>query len=328
MKFLVTGGAGYIGSHMVNLLLKKNCEVVVLDNLSTGHEYNIQDCEHLNIDIVDVENLSKKLNKRKFDGVFHFAGKSIVSESINNPELYYLNNITGTKNLLKVMLDNDLNNLIFSSSAAVYGKPELDFIDENANKAPINPYGKSKLQAEKNINQTSEQYGINSLCLRYFNACGADPDGKFGEDHVYETHLIPNILQSLLDPKEEFYVYGNNYQTKDGTCIRDYVHVNDIVDAHYLAFENFGVSRMQQAYNIGIGKGFSVLEIIKACEQVTKNKIDIKFKDKREGDPKSLIADNKSILADLNWNPKFTSMLNIIDSAWRWHTRRFELYGH
>ena len=328
MKFLVTGGAGYIGSHMVNLLLKQNSEVVVLDNLSTGHEYNIKDCEHLNIDIVDAENLSKKLYKRKFDGVFHFAGKSIVSESINNPDLYYLNNITGTKNLLKVMLDNDLNNLIFSSSAAVYGKSELDYIVEDTNKAPINPYGKSKLQAEKDINETSERYGLNSISLRYFNACGADPDGKFGEDHACETHLIPNILQSLLDPNEAFYVYGNSYPTKDGTCIRDYVHVNDIAKAHYLAFENFGVSRMQQAYNIGIGKGFSVLEIIKACEQVTKHKIDIKFKDKREGDPKSLIADNKSILADLDWNPKFTSMLNIIDSAWRWHTKRFELYGH
>ena len=328
MKFLVTGGAGYIGSHMVNLLLKKNLDVVVLDNLSTGHEYNIQDCEHLNIDLVDAENLSKNLNKRKFDGVFHFAGKSIVSESIINPNLYYLNNITGTKNLLKVMLDNDLNNLIFSSSAAVYGKSELDFITENVNKAPINPYGKSKLQAEKDINETSERYGLNSISLRYFNACGADPDGKFGEDHACETHLIPNILQSLLDPKEEFYVYGNNYPTKDGTCIRDYVHVSDIVDTHYLAFKNFGVSRMQQAYNIGIGKGFSVLEIIKACEQATKNKIDIKFKDKREGDPISLVADNKSILADLNWNPQFTSMTNIIDSAWRWHTKRFKLYGH
>ncbi|MDA9651754.1 UDP-glucose 4-epimerase GalE [Pelagibacteraceae bacterium] len=328
MKFLVTGGAGYIGSHMVNLLLKQNSEVVVLDNLSTGHEYNIKDCEHLNIDIVDAENLSKKLYKRKFDGVFHFAGKSIVSESINNPDLYYLNNITGTKNLLKAMLDNDLNNLIFSSSAAVYGKSELDYIVEDTNKVPINPYGKSKLQAEKDISETSGRYGLNSISLRYFNACGADPGGKFGEDHACETHLIPNILQSLLDPNEAFYVYGNSYPTKDGTCIRDYVHVNDIAKAHYLAFENFGVSRMQQAYNIGIGKGFSVLEIIKTCEQVTNSKIDIKFKDKREGDPKSLVASNKSILMDLNWNPQFTMMQDIIDTAWKWHTKRFELYGH
>ena len=326
MKFLVTGGAGYIGSHMVNLLLKKNSEVVILDNLSTGHEYNIQNCEHLNIDLLDTENLSKKLNRRKFDGIFHFAGKSIVSESINNPDLYYLNNITGTKNLLKVMLDNDLNNLIFSSSAAIYGKSEFEFITEDANKTPINPYGKSKLQAEKVINDISEQHGLNSISLRYFNACGADPEGKFGEDHACETHLIPNILQSLLDPKEEFYVYGNNYLTKDGTCIRDYVHVNDIADAHYLAFEKFGINRMQQAYNIGIGKGFSVLEIIKACEQITKNKIEIKFKEKRLGDPRRLVANNQRILKDINWKPKFISIVNIIDSAWKWHLNKFTNY--
>ena len=324
MKFLVTGGAGYIGSHMVNFLLKKNQEVVVLDNLSTGHAYNVQECELLNVDLVDDENLSKKLNKRKFDGVFHFAGKSIVSESIEKPDMYNLNNFIGTQNLLKAMLDNDLDNLIFSSSAAVYGNSSQDFISEESLKEPINPYGMTKLKTENYINEISSRYGLNSLSLRYFNACGADPDSNFGEDHRCETHLIPKILNSILDFNDKFYVYGNNYPTSDGTCIRDYVHVMDIAEAHFLAFNNFKDKNLAKEYNIGIGRGFSVLDIIHACEQVTKNKIEIKLKEKREGDPASLVANNKKILKDLNWKPKYISMFDIVDTAWKWHLNKFK----
>jgi len=321
MKYLVTGGAGYIGSHMVNYLKKNNAEITIIDNLSTGHLYNINECEFINIDLRDKDRLLKKLDKRKFDGVFHFAGKSIVSDSIKNPDYYYDNNIQGTKNLIDLIIKNDLNNLIFSSSAAVYGLPQKKIIDEQHEKKPINPYGKSKFEAENIIKAASLDYNLNTTSLRYFNACGADPSGIYGEEHSCETHLIPNILISVLKKDIELSIYGNNFPTKDGTCIRDYVHVNDIVEAHYLAINNFNKKTINDNFNIGLGQGFSVLDIVNACSEVTNKKIKFTYKEKREGDPPTLIADNKKIKDVLKWNPKYTSIKEIVKTAWDWHSK-------
>lgn len=322
MKYLITGGAGYIGSHMVNFLKKTNAEITILDNLSTGHLYNIIDCEFINLDLKDKDKLFKKLYKRKFDGVFHFAGKSIVSESLIDPKSYYENNIVGTNNLLELIVKNDLNNFIFSSSAAVYGNTSVDLISEDHTKIPTNPYGESKLQAEKLINKFSNNYNINTVNLRYFNACGADPSGDYGEDRVNETHLIPNALKSLVGKKNQFTIFGSNYPTKDGTCIRDYVHVNDIVKAHYLAMSKLKEATLKNEFNIGLGLGFSILEIIAACNTVTQKKIELEYGDKRDGDPPTLIADNKKIKSALNWEPEYTCIKEIIKTAWNWHSKK------
>ena len=322
MKYLITGGAGYIGSHMVNFLKKTNAEITIIDNLSTGHLYNTKDCEFINLDLRDKDKLLNKLHKSKFDGVFHFAGKSIVSESMIDPDSYYKNNIIGTNNLLELIIKNDLNNLIFSSSAAVYGNTNEKLISEEHQKIPTNPYGESKLKAEKLINEFSNRYNLNTINLRYFNACGADPSGDYGEDRINETHLIPNALISLIDKKNQFTIFGSNYPTKDGTCVRDYVHVNDIVKAHYLAMSKFNNQTFKDEFNIGLGLGFSVLEIIQACDAVTQKKIELKYVDKRDGDPPILIADNQKIKSILNWEPEYTNIKEIIKTAWNWHSKK------
>ena len=321
MKYLITGGAGYIGSHMCNFLRKSNSEITILDNLSTGHLYNTNGFEFIDLDLRDKDMLFKKLQRRKFDGIFHFAGKSIVSESLADPRSYYENNVTSTSNLLELMVKNGLNNLIFSSTASVYGNTSVELIAEEHSKIPTNPYGETKLRAEVLINKFSNKYKINTINLRYFNACGADPSGDYGEDRKYETHLIPNALNSLLNKKKELTIFGTNYPTLDGTCIRDYIHVNDIVNAHYLAMNKFSGNDLTSELNIGLGVGFSVLEIIDACNSVTNKKIQFKYGNKREGDPPILVADNKKIKSILKWKPEYTCIKKIIKTSWDWQSK-------
>ena len=299
MKFLVTGGAGYIGSHMVKFLLSKNHEVTVFDNLSTGKLINKNKINFIKVDLVNHKKLDQLMSKKKFDAVFHFAALSIVNESEKKPRKYYMNNVLGTKNLINSMIKYKINNLIFSSSASVYGVPKTKKILETHQMKPISEYGRNKKEIEKILAQLGKKKNFKSISFRYFNAAGADESAKIGENHKPETHLIPKILNLIKRQKKEVYVYGNSYKTIDGTCIRDFIHVNDIVRAHYYGLKKFKQKKCISNYNIGSGRGYSVLEIIRGIEKVTKIKLKIIFKKKRKGDPPILVADCKKILRDL-----------------------------
>jgi UDP-glucose 4-epimerase len=321
MKFLVTGGAGYIGSHMVKFLTSKKHDVTVFDNLSSGNFKNIGNSNFVKLDLLDIKKLDKFMSKSKFDAVFHFAALSIVEESEKKPNQYYRNNVVATKNLIKIMNKYKINNLIFSSSASVYGKPIKKKISETHQLKPISIYGKNKKEIEIILNDKAKKNNFKSISFRYFNAAGADKSAEIGEKHNPETHLIPKILESIKNNKKYFHVYGNNYKTRDGTCVRDYVHVNDIVRAHYYGLKKFKNKRCVLNYNIGSEKGYSVLEIVKAAERVTKKKINIIFKKKRTGDPPTLVANCKKILRELKWRPKYKDINLIISSAWKWHDK-------
>ena len=324
MKLLIPGGAGYIGSHMVKFAQEQGNDVVVLDNFSTGHTWSIKDCEIINVDLLDKEKLSKAFKGRYFDGVIHFAAKSIVSESIIKPNLYYENNFVGTLNLVNEMLRHDINNLVFSSTAAIFGNPATNKISENHPQVPINPYGKSKLMVETMLQDFCSAYGFNASCLRYFNAAGADESGDIGEMHDPETHLIPNILKSAHNGDNALNIYGNDYHTSDGTCIRDYVHVTDLAEAHLLALKKLKKERGFMAINLGSGNGFSVLDVINCCKKITKLNIRYNACERREGDPAVLVADNMYAKKLLNWSPK-RELDQIIDSAWAWHKASLKL---
>jgi len=323
MKFLVTGGAGYIGSHMVKFLLSKNHEVTVFDNLSSGKLINKNKINFIKVDLVNLKKLDKLISKEKFDAVFHFAALSIVNESEKKPRKYYLNNVLGTKNLINTMIKYNINNLIFSSSASVYGAPKTKKILETHKMSPISEYGRNKKEIEKILVQIGKKKNFKSISFRYFNAAGADESAKIGENHKPETHLIPKILNSVKRQKKEVYVYGNSYKTIDGTCVRDFIHVNDIVRAHYYGLKKFKQKKCILNYNIGSGRGYSVLEIIRGIEKATKVKLKIIFKKKRKGDPPILVADCKKILRDLKWKPKYKNINKIILTAWQWHKKSF-----
>ena len=262
MKLLITGGAGYIGSHMVKYAQELNHEVVVLDDYSTGHKWAVKDCEIICVNLLNQNKLSRLLKGHSFDGVIHFAAKSLVNESVNYPEAYYRNNIVGTLNLVNEMLKNDINDLVFSSTAAIFGNPISAKIDEAHPKNPINPYGQSKLMTEKMLRDISLARDFNVTCLRYFNAAGAHESGEIGEAHNPETHLIPNILRSAISNENKLRVFGTDYPTTDGTCVRDYVHVTDLAQAHLLGLTHMKENKGFSAINLGNGDGFSVLEII------------------------------------------------------------------
>ena len=321
MKYLVTGGAGYIGSHMVKLLESKENKVTVFDNLSTGKKSLLSKCNFIKLDLLDLKKLDREMSKIKFDAVFHFAALSIVSESEKKPKLYYKNNVLATKNLVNTMMKYNMNNLIFSSSASVYGKPKQKKISEGHEKKPLSIYGKNKLEIENYLKKMGYMHKFKSISFRYFNAAGADKSAKIGEDHDPETHLIPSILKSIKSKKNKFYIYGNNYKTKDGTCVRDYIHVSDIVRAHFDGLKKFKSKNCALNYNIGSEQGYSILEIIKAVEKVTKTKIQLIYKNKRKGDPAALIAKCDKIYKDLRWKPKYQDIHKIISSAWKWHNR-------
>jgi UDP-glucose 4-epimerase len=318
MKFLVTGGAGYIGSHMVRSIQEKGHEVIVLDNFLTGHRWAIKNCEVLNVDLTNLESLENNLKGRFFDCVFHFAGVSLVSESIDNPIKYFINNITGTTNLLSVMIKNDIKNIVFSSTAAVYGEPKNNLINEEDLKSPINPYGLSKLSIENILESLASMGLINSISLRYFNACGAHSSGDIGESHDPETHLIPNILKAIILNKK-FEIFGNDFETEDGTAIRDYVHVEDIIDAHFLAYEYLVKNKGYEYFNLGSNKGYSVLEILRSCENISKKHVNFEITNRRAGDPSILVANSSKASEMLKWFPK-RDLEKIIKSAWNWHS--------
>lgn len=321
---LVVGGAGYIGSHFVKNIVETH-EVVVLDNLSTGHHWAVDKRAYfIQGDLGDVITVQHIFDTYKIDAVVHFAAFSLVGESVTDPLKYYDNNVVGTLNLLKVMKDYQINKFIFSSTAATYGIPSVNKIDENTPTNPINPYGKSKLMVEHMLSDFAKSYGLNYVVLRYFNAAGAHVTGEIGEMHKPETHLIPLVLQNLLGQRECISVFGTDYSTPDGTCIRDYIHVTDISNAHSLALKGLLKESIKTAtYNLGNGNGYSVKEIIETCERITGKKANVQYIERRTGDPPRLVASAEKIYKELGWQAQ-SDIEDIIRSAWFWHRKNMD----
>ncbi|WML58966.1 UDP-glucose 4-epimerase GalE [Neobacillus sp. PS2-9] len=316
---LVVGGAGYIGSHLVKELVEKE-EVVVLDNLSTGHRDAVDSrAIFVKGDLGNEEDLQMVFRSYPIKAVMHFAAYSLVGESVVDPLKYYENNVAATLTLIKVMMKFKVKNFIFSSTAATYGIPEVDLIDETSVTAPINPYGHSKLMVEKILADFSKAYGLNYVVLRYFNAAGAHKSAVIGESHDPETHLIPIVLQQLLGQREKVAVFGTDYETPDGTCIRDYIHVTDLAEAHILALEALLTEKKSaEVYNLGNGLGYSVKEVIETCEKVTGVKANVEMADRRAGDPARLVASSQKIFTELGWKAE-RNLEQIIADAWNWH---------
>lgn len=324
-RILVTGGAGYVGSVCVGLLVSKGYEVTIYDNLSTGHTEAVTEGARLERgDLADTERLSKVMSGFKPDFVMHFAASCLVGESYENPLLYYRNNVAGGANLLQVMLSRDVKGLIFSSSCAVYGEPKRIPMEEGDPKNPINPYGKTKLAFENMLEDCGAAYGLSSVSLRYFNAAGAA--GKLGEDHDPETHIIPNVLKVPLGEVPGAKVFGDDYPTEDGTCVRDYVHVSDLAGAHERALDLLRQGKSDRI-NLGNGNGFSVKQVIKAAEQVTSKSIPFEISPRRKGDPAVLVASSAKASRVLGWKPSFASLESIIETAWKWHREHPSGYG-
>lgn len=319
MAVLVTGGAGYIGSHTVAELLDRGEEVVVVDSLETGHaDAVLGGTLHVG-DIRDRAFLEGVFQQHKFDAVIHFAAYSLVGESMSNPAKYYDNNVHGTQVLLEVMQQFGVKRIVFSSTAATYGEPERTPIEETFETNPTNVYGETKLTMERMMRWFDQVHGIRYVSLRYFNAAGAHESGRIGEDHQPETHLVPIVLETALGKRSEIAVFGSDYPTHDGTCIRDYIHVSDLADAHLLAVDYLRKDGASEIFNLGSGNGFSVLEVIRTAERVTGLPIPTAMRDRRAGDPAVLIASAGKAKAVLGWQPKRDNMEKIIESAWRWH---------
>ncbi|WP_035294275.1 UDP-glucose 4-epimerase GalE [Clostridium sp. KNHs214] len=319
MSILVCGGAGYIGSHMVAHLLENNKEVIIVDNLQKGHKESLLGGKLYIGDLRDSEFLDKVFKENSIEGVIDFAADSLVGESVKDPLKYFNNNVYSTINLLTAMKNFGVKYIVFSSTAATYGEPENIPILENDRTYPTNPYGESKLAVEKILKWCDNAYGIKYTALRYFNAAGAHINGKIGEDHNPESHLIPIVLQAALGTREKVSIFGDDYATKDGTCVRDYIHVSDLASAHLLALERLKRTGESKIYNLGNGEGFSVKEVIETCKRVTGVKIKSEITKRRAGDPATLIASSKKAMEELNWNPKYNSLETIIDTAWQWH---------
>lgn len=317
---LVCGGAGYIGSHAVRQLIDKGEEVIIVDNLETGHEDAIHPkAKFYNVDIRNEEELDKVFEENKIDEVIHFAANSLVGESMTNPLKYYNNNVHGTEILLKVMIKHDVKKIVFSSTAATYGEPKSIPILETDPTCPTNAYGETKLAMEKMMKWADVAHGVKFISLRYFNVAGAHASGEIGEDHNPETHLIPLILQVPLGKREFISIFGDDYDTHDGTCIRDYIHVIDLVDAHILAVEKLRAGSSSNIYNLGSGNGFTVKEMIEAARKVTGHAIPAKVCERRAGDPAKLVAASAKARKELGWKPQFENVEAMISSAWKWH---------
>ena len=319
MSILVAGGAGYIGSHMVAELLEAGEDVVVLDNLQKGHREAVLGGSFYEGDLRDDGFLDEVFGENDIEAVIDFAADSLVGESVADPLKYYNNNVVSTLNLLTKMKEYGVKNIVFSSTAATYGEPEEIPIPETHGTLPINPYGETKLAVEKALKWADNAYGIKYVAMRYFNAAGAHTSGMIGEDHDPETHLIPIIMQVALGKREALQIYGNDYETPDGTCVRDYIHVTDLAKAHWLALENLRKGGSSAIYNLGNGKGFSNREILDIARKVTG--IDIKAIDspRRPGDPAMLVASSEKAKRELNWKPEFDDLETIIGTAWKWH---------
>lgn len=319
MKILVTGGAGYIGSHFVKLLIENGHQVIVLDNLSRGHREAVpQNITFEDVDMLDTHALFDTIQAHLPAAVVHFAAYAYVSESVKNPGLYYQNNVVGSLNLIRLCAENGVKNFIFSSTCSIYGNPDKIPISEEQPSNPINPYANTKLMIEMMLKDFESSHGMKHAALRYFNAAGADPSGGIGESHNPEPHLIPIILEVALGKRKKVSVFGNDYNTADGTCIRDYIHVNDLANAHLKAIEYLISGNRSDIFNLGTGKGNSVLEIIEKSKVITKREILFEIVERRAGDPAILIADNKKAGEVLKWSP-LNSIEEIIETAWRWH---------
>lgn len=321
---LVVGGAGYIGAHMVKMLLKSGHQVVTLDNLSRGHRDAVAgQGDFVFGDIADRAGLDRLFTGYQFDAVMHFAGFFKVGESMINPSLYYQNNTAATLNLLDAMVAHQVKLFIFSSSATIFGEPNYLPIDEQHPKRPINPYGWSKWMVEQILADYDHAYGLRSICLRYFNAAGADPEGQLGGYHTDETCLIPLVLQAASGRRETVTVFGEDYDTPDGTCIRDYIHIEDLCQAHLLALEQLLNGAASAAYNLGNGTGFSVKQVINVAEAVIKKPVPVTMGARRPGDPLRLVADSKLAQTQLGWQPQYAQLETIIEHAWQWETKYY-----
>ena len=320
MSVLVLGGAGYIGSHTVYELIEQGEDVIVIDNLETGHKDAIHPkARFYKGDIRNLEFLDNVFSKEKIDIIIHFAANSLVGESMKNPLKYYDNNLLGTKVLLEQMVKHKINKIVFSSTAATYGNPENIPILEKDKTMPTNPYGETKLAMEKMFYWIDRAHGIKYVSLRYFNACGDHKNGLIGERHNPETHLIPNILQVALGTKECVNIFGTDYKTEDGTCVRDYIHVTDLAKAHILAMKYLQGNNKSDIFNLGNGRGFSVKEIVQAARNITGKEIKSQIAERREGDPDILVASNEKARRVLGWEPEYTNIEEIIDSAWKYY---------
>lgn len=327
MAVLVTGGAGYIGSHTVAALLDKGEEVVVLDNLYQGHKEALLGGKLYEGDLRDEALLDRIFSENEIDGVIHFAANSLVGESMTNPGKYYHNNVYGTLVLLEAMKKAGVSRIVFSSTAATYGEPEKVPIDEYDRTKPTNAYGETKLAMEKMISWFDVAHGIKNVSLRYFNAAGAHESGKIGEDHAPESHLLPLVLQVALGQREFISVFGDDYPTEDGTCIRDYIHVSDLADAHIRALNRLRDGGESAVYNLGNGTGFSVKQVIDVSREVTGHAIPAKVVPRRSGDPAVLIASSERARTELGWTPKYGDLRPIVESAWGWHSAHPNGYG-
>lgn len=317
---LVTGGAGYIGSHTVRALTRKGYKCVVVDNLSYGHREAVENAAFAQVDLRDKNALDAVFKQYGIDAVLHFAASSRVGESVENPRLYYENNVGGALNLLSVMLENGVRKIVFSSSCAVYGVPAKTPIDETSPLAPVSPYGQTKRVIEQILADYRAAYGLSYIALRYFNAAGASESGGIGESHAPETHLIPLVLQTILKKRGALSVFGADYPTPDGTCVRDYVHVDDLAQAHVLALEK--TDAFAGALNLGTGSGASVMQIVRACEAQTGLPCPLVVGQRRAGDPPVLTANARKAKEILNWEPVHSSLENIVKTAWQWESNR------
>lgn len=321
MAVLVCGGAGYIGSHVNKQLNKEGYETVVFDNLVYGHREAVKWGQFVQGDLKNFDEIEKVFRKYKIDAVFHFAAYAYVGESVENPEKYYYNNVTNTLNLLHVMRKYGCNKIIFSSTCATYGEPEKVPITEDMTQNPINPYGASKLMVERIFEDYSKAYGIEFVVLRYFNAAGADPEGEIGESHTPETHLIPLVLDAASGKRQDIKVFGTDYNTPDGSCIRDYIHVYDLATAHLSALHHLEEGKESDFFNLGNALGTSVFEVVKSVKKVTGREFTVTMADRRAGDPAKLVGSSKKAQKVLGWKPIYEEIDTIVEHAWKWHEK-------
>jgi UDP-glucose-4-epimerase GalE len=318
---LITGGAGYIGSHTARLLLRQGYEVTVVDDLSRGHRHNVDPQRLREVDLADTNAVCSVFAERPFDAVIHFAGFIAVGESMRAPETYFANNLGGSLSLLTAMVRSGVRRLVFSSTAAVYGMPASVPIKEDFPYDPVSPYGESKVMVEKLLHWFDLIHGVRSMSLRYFNASGADPEAGLGEEHDPETHLIPLLFRAILTG-QPITIFGEDYATPDGTCIRDYIHVNDLAAAHLVALESLVAGGSSDVFNVGAGSGHSVREVLRAVEEVTGKKVPHVMGPRRAGDPAELVADSNKLRRVLHWEPRYSELRNIVQSAWNFEQKR------
>ena len=322
MTVLVTGGAGYVGSHAVKELQRSGVSCVVLDNLSRGYRELVQDCDIIVGDISDSALVRRVLREHRISAVMHFAAFAYVGESVTKPGLYFRNNVAATLGLLECIVRANVGQFVFSSTCATYGMPEATPIPENHPQRPVNPYGASKLMVERMLADFGTAHGLRSIIFRYFNAAGADPSGTIGEMHEPETHLVPLALQAAAGVGPELEVFGTDYPTADGTCVRDYIHVTDLAQAHVLGLKHLQVGKGSEIFNLGNGAGFSVKEVIAAAERVTGRKVPWKPGPRRAGDPHALVGSAEKARRMLGWNPRFADLSVILETAWKWERSR------